>query len=123
LVLVGFIVRARAEGTLRPDATFADVGLTLVRLAHPLPRSFPRALDGALAHRHLQLVIDGLRAGAHAEPLPGPALSLDGLRSVAVEPAGRADRASRAPSPRASVAAGCGARATSDWPEPTSAAC
>jgi AcrR family transcriptional regulator len=74
---------ARAEGTLRPDAAFADTGLLLVRLSRPLPGPFPRSLDDALAHRHLQLALDGLRAGAHADPLPGPALSLDDLRGVA----------------------------------------
>ena len=79
------IDRAQAEGTLRPDVTFGDVGLLLVRLARPLPGPFPRPLGDALAHRHLALLLDALRAGGHAaaDPLPGPALSLADLQEAA----------------------------------------
>ena len=70
--------RAHAAGTLRPDATFADIGLLLVRLARPVPGPIPRDLDHRLAHRHLELLLDGLRAdrAEPAAPLPEPALSL-----------------------------------------------
>lgn len=70
--------RALAAGTLRPDATFADVGLLLVRLARPLPGPIPRDLDNRLAHRHLELLLDGLRTdrAEPAGPLPDPALTL-----------------------------------------------
>jgi len=81
---------AQAEGSLRPDVAFGDVGLLLVRLSRPLPGSFPRALDASLAHRHLELLLDGLRtgsAGRSAERLPGPAMSLADLRAAAPEPA------------------------------------
>ena len=76
--------RAHAAGTLRPDATFADVGLLLVRLARPLPGPIPRDLDNRLAHRHLELLLDGLRAGRAepAAPLPEPALTLADLRAA-----------------------------------------
>ena len=76
--------RAHAAGTLRPDATFADVGQLLVRLARPLPGPIPRELDNRLAHRHLELLLDGLRAGraGPSAPLPGPALSLAELRAA-----------------------------------------
>ena len=75
---------AQAEGTLRPDAAFAEVGLLLIRLSRPLPNPFPRGLDDALAHRHLELVLDGLRAaGPKARrPLPGPAVRLEDLRAL-----------------------------------------
>jgi hypothetical protein len=55
-----------------------------------LPGSVPRALDTALAHRHLELLLDGLRgdtAGRSAEGLSGPAMSLADLQAVAPEPA------------------------------------
>jgi AcrR family transcriptional regulator len=80
------IDRAHAAGTLRPDATFADIGFLLVRLARPLPGSLPRDLDNRLAHRHLELLLDGLRTdrAEPAAPLPGPALSLADL----LEPGG-----------------------------------
>ena len=77
--------QAHAAGTLRPDVTFLDVGQLLVRLARPLPGPVPRDLDNQLAHRHLELVLDGLR-GDRAEsitPLPGPALTLADLRAAA----------------------------------------
>jgi AcrR family transcriptional regulator len=73
--------RAHAAGTLRPDVTFADVGLLLVRLARPLPGPIPRDLDNRLAHRHLELLLDGLRTdrAEPATPLPEPALTLADL--------------------------------------------
>jgi AcrR family transcriptional regulator len=76
------IRRAQAAGTLRADATFGDVGLMLVRLSRPLPGSFPRALDENLAHRHLDLVIDGLRAGRSPQQLAGPGMTLDALKAL-----------------------------------------
>lgn len=74
--------QAHAAGTLRPDVTFLDVGQLLVRLARPLPGPVPRDLDNQLAHRHLELVLDGLRGerAASITPLPGPALTLADLR-------------------------------------------
>lgn len=73
---------ARAEGTLRPDVAFADIGMLLIRLSRPLPGPFPRTLDDALAHRHLDLLIDGLRAaGDRSAPLPGPAMTLEDLHT------------------------------------------
>lgn len=73
--------RAHATGTLRPDVTFADIGVLLGRLARPVPGPIPRHLDNRLAHRHLELLLDGLRAdpAAPASPLPGPALTLADL--------------------------------------------
>ena len=76
--------RAHAAGTLRPDATFADAGLLLVRLARPLPGPIPRSLNDRLAHRHLELLLDGLRVDRDgpAGPLPEPALTLADLRAA-----------------------------------------
>jgi len=73
--------RAHAAGTLRRDATFADIGFLLVRLARPLPGPIPRDLDNRLAHRHLELLLDGLRTdrAEPAAPLPEPALTVSDL--------------------------------------------
>jgi hypothetical protein len=87
------IRRAQADGALRPDVTFADIGLLLIRLSRPLPGPFPHALDQRLAHRHLELVLAGLRAGPAGlmtEPLPGPRLTLEGLRHLPLD--GTSDR-------------------------------
>lgn len=76
--------QALAAGTLRPDVTFADVGMLLVRMARPLPGPIPRDLDNRLAHRHLDLLLDGLRAGRlnPAAPLPEPTLTLADLMAA-----------------------------------------
>jgi AcrR family transcriptional regulator len=73
--------RAHAAGTLRLDATFADMGFLLVRLARPLPGPIPRELNNRLAHRHLELLLDGLRTdrAEPTSPLPEPALTLADL--------------------------------------------
>ncbi len=63
--------------------TFADIGTSLVRLSRPLPGGFNRPQNDGLAHRHLALFVDGLRA--HPAPrveLPGPSMSLDDLHRL-----------------------------------------
>ena len=80
--------RARGEGTLRPDAEFADVGVVLVRFTRPIGGGFDPALERPLAHRQLDIYIEGLRArGADgvdgAKPLPAEtALPLERLRRM-----------------------------------------
>jgi AcrR family transcriptional regulator len=78
---------AHRSGSLRRDVTFADLGLLLVRLSRPVP-PFDRELNDRLAHRHLDLVVAGLRA--EARPLSGPAMSLADLRASAAA-GGRSD--------------------------------
>lgn len=78
------IDRAQEADALRPDVAFGDVALLLVRLARPLPGSIPHALEDRLAHRHLDIFLDGLRTARDHRPipLPGPALALEDLRSL-----------------------------------------
>jgi AcrR family transcriptional regulator len=80
---------ARRDGTLRLDVEFGDIGLVLIRLSRSLPDPFPRPLDDSLAHRHLDLLIDGLRRVPHPSTptLSGPAMTLDDLRSLGPRPA------------------------------------
>jgi hypothetical protein len=57
--------------------------MMLVRLSRPLPGPLPRELVEELAHRHLDLIIDGLRATAAAPgALGGPALSFRDRGSI-----------------------------------------
>jgi hypothetical protein len=42
---------------------FADIGTLLVRLSRPLPGPVPTEVNDDLAHRHLELVLAGLRSG------------------------------------------------------------
>ena len=79
--MVAIIDAAHAEESLRPEVTFGDVGLMIVRLAHPLPGSFPADLGRRLAHRHLDLLLAGLRVGSPLENALGDAgLSLEDLQ-------------------------------------------
>jgi hypothetical protein len=71
---------AHRAGTLRPDVTSGDIGVLIVRLSRPLP-GLPSEVHYRLSHRHLNLVIDGLRATARQPAeLGGPALTLADLR-------------------------------------------
>ncbi len=74
---------AQADGTLRPDVAFGDIGIMIIRLSRPLPGPFPGDLENSLAHRHLDLLIGGLRVReGSAEILPGPSLTLADLRTM-----------------------------------------
>ena len=73
------IVRAAwRSGQVRTDLGLGDVGLMVIRLARPLPGAFPRQFDDAVAHRQLDIMLDGLR-GEHAGGA-APGLSLDDVR-------------------------------------------
>ncbi len=73
------IVNAQRDGVIRPDVTFGDISLLLIRLARPLPAGQDRAVQDSVAQRHLAILLAGLRPGA--EPLPGPGLTLGDLRA------------------------------------------
>ena len=81
------VERAHAEGSLRPDVAVGDIGLLLIRLSRPLPGPFSREMDSRLAHRHLDLVLAGLRAGAGPAPTPlgGPGLTLADLQHLGAD--------------------------------------
>jgi AcrR family transcriptional regulator len=70
---------AHRAGTLPADITFADVGMLLVRLSRPLPGPIAPELNDRLAHRHLDLFIEGLRPKGRRRRLSGPALSREDL--------------------------------------------
>jgi AcrR family transcriptional regulator len=85
-LLQRIVEAAQAEGSLRADVVSGDMGLLLVRLNRPLPGPLPRALDTAIAHRQVDLLLAGLRTdGAPPSPLTGPALTLDELRAAVPE--------------------------------------
>ena len=74
---------AHQAGTLRADVTSGDIGLLIVRLSRPLPGGFSAETNTSLSHRHLDLLIDGLRATARQPAhLAGPALTLTDLRQL-----------------------------------------
>jgi len=82
-LLEALVGAAHQAGTLRADVTPADIGLLIVRLSRPLPGGFPPETNNSLSHRHLDLLIDGLRATARQPAqLGGPALTLTDLRQL-----------------------------------------
>jgi AcrR family transcriptional regulator len=72
---------AHESGALRTDVTSGDIGVMLVRLARPLPGLMTPAIQGALAHRHADLFLAGLRTKGLKGSLSGPALDLADLRT------------------------------------------
>ncbi len=76
---------AQAEGTLRADVAFGDIGLLIIRLGRPLPAPFTRDLDTRIAHRHLDLLLDGLRVAPSAASLPAPAMTLADLQAMSFD--------------------------------------
>jgi hypothetical protein len=86
----GLIDAAHRAETLRPDVTFGDICMMILRLSRRLLGAFTRELNGQLAHRHLELVISALRATADGRPAPlsGPAMTLEDLRNLQEPPRG-----------------------------------
>jgi AcrR family transcriptional regulator len=76
------VAAAHADGTLAPDITFADIGTLLVRLARPLPGRLAPELNDQLAHRHLDLLIEGLRYRAGRQEAGGPRLERADLHAL-----------------------------------------
>ena len=77
------IAAAHADGSLRPDVASGDIGLLLVRLTRPLPGPFAPEIASGLAHRHLDLVLAGLRTpNGPGAALPEPAMTFDDLRAM-----------------------------------------
>jgi hypothetical protein len=98
--LQAIIDAAHSAGILRPDVTFGDIGLLVIRFSRPLPGGFPRDLNDRLAHRHLDLLTTGLREidTAEAEVLGGPALTLQDLRALSPEASQSGPLSEQAPS-------------------------
>ena len=75
---------AHAEGSLSDQVTFADVGMMLVRLSRPLPGPLSEELNAQLGHRHLDLLVSGLRRDrTPSRRLEGPELSREDLNKLA----------------------------------------
>jgi AcrR family transcriptional regulator len=74
------IQTAHDDGSLPRQVTFADIGTLLVRLSRPLPGPVPIAVNDDLAHRHLDLVLAGLRSDP--EVLAEKGLSREELRAL-----------------------------------------
>jgi AcrR family transcriptional regulator len=95
-LLQHLIDAAHRAGKLRPDVSFGDISMLIVRLSRPLPGPFPRELNDQLAHRHLELLTDALRPAAErASALAGPAMTLEELRLLQPAQRSRSEPARR----------------------------
>ena len=79
------IALAADEGSLRAGVQFSDVGLALARFSRPIGHDFEREFESGIAHRHLDVFIDGLRHRS-GPALTGPELTLGRLRSMGRRP-------------------------------------
>lgn len=78
LPVQGILDAAQEAGLVRPDVAFGDIVFMVVRLTRPLPAIAKILVDDDLAHRHLDIYLDGLRAAGRTEPtvLPEPTVTL-----------------------------------------------
>ena len=75
------IADAQQQGSLRAGVDFADIGLALARFSRPIGRGFEPQFEAGVAHRHLDVFIDGLR-DLGEPPLSRPGLTLGALHAV-----------------------------------------
>lgn len=65
--LLGAIVeRGKGEGLIRDEVRFTDVVFATIRFSRPVAIGLSRSDERAIAHRHLDIYIDGLGSGDHA---------------------------------------------------------
>ena len=77
------IAAAQQQRSLRAGVDFADIGLALGRFSRPIAHGFDPRFEAGVAHRHLDVFIDGLRDRGDP-PLPGSGLTL-GTRACHAE--------------------------------------
>jgi AcrR family transcriptional regulator len=72
-LLQAIVEQGKREGRLRDETRIVDIVFAVIRYSRPLAIGLPRADERALAHRHLDIYVDGLGAlGTPPQPLPEP---------------------------------------------------
>jgi hypothetical protein len=72
-LLDAILERGKDDGRLRPDTRTPDIVFPVIRFSRPVALGLPRADERAIAHRHLDIYIDGLGTGDPTEhPLAEP---------------------------------------------------
>jgi hypothetical protein len=78
--------RAQEARAVRPDVDFGDLTLMVMRLSRPMPGLALHLFeldDSALAHRQLDIYLDGLRAGPEVRTeLSGPTVGLEDFEQL-----------------------------------------
>jgi AcrR family transcriptional regulator len=67
------IERGKHTGRLRSDASPADVVFATIRFSRPLAVGLSAADERAIAHRHIDIFVDGLRGRARRVAIPAAA--------------------------------------------------
>lgn len=62
VMIRSLIERGQSEGRLRADATPADIVFATIRFSRPLAVGKPAAAERTIAHRHIDIYVDGLGA-------------------------------------------------------------
>lgn len=74
-LLDAILQQGKNDGRLRRETQVPDVVFPIIRFSRPVALGLSRAEERAIAHRHLDIYIDGLGTGDPTEhPLPEPAL-------------------------------------------------
>lgn len=72
------MARAHREHAIRPEVSSGDIAMLIIRVSRPIP-GLPVAENLKLSHRHIELLLDGFVHFLAANPLPGPAVTVDEL--------------------------------------------
>jgi AcrR family transcriptional regulator len=84
IVVEEVVHSARAEGSLRSDVGPGDIMIITSQVARPLPGAAPED-HGYFVHRHLQILLDGLR-NPQRSTLPGAPATLQDIRDRCAAP-------------------------------------
>lgn len=76
---------AQQAGLVRPDVAIGDLMFPLTQLTRPLPGTTCQDYSTDTIHRHLELLLDGLRTPQRSA-LPGSAITLADVQRVCSEP-------------------------------------
>jgi AcrR family transcriptional regulator len=66
-ILSTMLTRAVVQGRIREDTSMTDVAFAIIRFCRPLAVGLPPDDERAIAHRHVDTYVDGLRADARAD--------------------------------------------------------
>lgn len=69
-LLQTIVDRAQRDGRMRLDVTAKDVAFVIIRACRPLALGLPPAEERALAHRHIDICLDGLTITAPRRESP-----------------------------------------------------
>lgn len=74
-LLEAILERGRRDGRLRPETQLPDIVFAVIRFSRPVELGLARADERAIAHRHLDIYVDGLGSVPATRPQwpdPGP---------------------------------------------------